>query len=218
MLDEDGSFLRAAVQAEVAVASAAAERLQAMLQGASSAEAVAADADAEALDMHQVEESSMLSASVLAGETTDLCNLDESTIAGVGVGTATQLPPPEPPAGGLTKMPSIAGHLGVAAAEAAAAVEVVDELENRVAQAEEVYRRERAKSVVSTWKYVAVEVPALCIQLKGIEATRGEVLATCQWRTLEQMGALPLAHTAAVDERNGRAARRKGKEWLDATL
>ena len=88
----------------------------------------------------------------------------------------------------------------------------------RVAQAEEVYRRERAKSVVSTWKYVAVEVPALCIQLKGVEAARGEVLATCQWRVLQQMEALPSAHRAAVEERNGRAARRKGTEWLDATL
>ena len=66
----------------------------------------------------------------------------------------------------------------------------------RVRQAEEGYRRERSKSTVSTWKHCGIEVPAVCIHLKGLEARRAEVLQGCLEQAVEAMGMLP---TAAAD-------------------
>ena len=88
----------------------------------------------------------------------------------------------------------------------------------KVAQSEAVYARERAASLVGTWKYCTLELPAILMQLKGIEAGRAELLASCHWKALDAMGALPAAHASALEERTRLAAMVKGRQWLDATL
>ena len=88
----------------------------------------------------------------------------------------------------------------------------------KVEQAEEVYRRERATSLISTWKHCTLEIPAVCIQMKGVEASRSELLASTQWRALDQLSELPNASTNDMEERLRLAAEIKGRRWLDAAL
>ena len=85
----------------------------------------------------------------------------------------------------------------------------------RVAQATSVYERERAASAVSTWTYCTLELPALCLHLKAVEANRAQRLAECQWRALDALSELPNAEMALVEERTRQAATLKGERWLD---
>ena len=88
----------------------------------------------------------------------------------------------------------------------------------RVAQAESVYWRERMLSEVSTWKYCTLEIPAICIQLKGVDAQRADVVAAAQWRALNALSELPTGLANVIEERTRQAASLKGQQWLDATL
>ena len=88
----------------------------------------------------------------------------------------------------------------------------------RVAQAEGVYRRERALSEVSTWKYCTLEIPGACIFLKSAEARRAQALASAQWSALDALSALPTSHANIIEERTRQAASLKGRQWLDATM
>ena len=74
-------------------------------------------------------------------------------------------------------------------------------------------------SLSSTWKYAALEIPAVCLALKALDASRADVLATCEWRALSAFGDLPAAHTGSVEERTLRAAARlKGQSLQEASL
>ena len=120
--DEDASFLRASIQAEVVGTNAAAERIHALL----TSPALEDDTDADAYSMHH--------ASVL--DESGMRNFDDAIATTAIPLGATQE---------VSKMPSVAVHLQAAATEAAAAVVAVDELESRVAQVEEEKRMLQAK-------------------------------------------------------------------------
>ena len=82
----------------------------------------------------------------------------------------------------------------------------------RVAQAEMHYGRERASSVVLTWKYCTLEMPAVVIHLKGVDASRAEVLASCAKRMLEAISEHSTMVATAAVERQGQAATHTARE------
>ena len=74
------------------------------------------------------------------------------------------------------------------------------------------YGEERAASVVLTWKYCTLEMPAVGIHLKGVEARRAEVLAACVQRALEAITEHSTSLATAAVERQGQAATHKARE------
>ena len=81
--------------------------------------------------------------------------------------------------------------------------------EARVTQAEAAYQPARASSVLSTWKYTAVELPAVCLTLRALEAGRREVLDTCLCRTLNAIRDLSAANFEMAEERTEGSRRQK---------
>ena len=83
-----------------------------------------------------------------------------------------------------------------------------------------VYGRERAASGVLTWKFCTLEMPAVGIHLKGIEARRADVVAAATQRTLESLAELLAGVGTGVVERQGLSATHKAREaeWVEAEL
>ena len=71
---------------------------------------------------------------------------------------------------------------------------------------------------LETCKYTSVELPAVCLTLKALEAGRVEVLATCLWRALNAFGEMPAAHAESAEERTLAAAAAKGQQRHEAVL
>ena len=88
----------------------------------------------------------------------------------------------------------------------------------RTAQAEAAYGAARELSVIQTWKFCTLQVPALCCALKADEHARAEETRSLQWIALDGLGQLPIHMTNTVEEMTRHAAEQKGQLWLEATL
>ena len=84
--------------------------------------------------------------------------------------------------------------------------ELVQAEATRVAQAEEAYARERAASLVATWRFCTLEVPAVLVHLRSIEASRVEQLSEARRRALGAMSHLPGVVARAIEARTQQAA------------
>eukprot|EP00965_Chrysotila_dentata_P166570 5499211-Pleurochrysis_carterae.AAC.2 len=94
----------------------------------------------------------------------------------------------------------------------------LESVEQRVALAEAQYVHAQEVSVVDTWKFVTLHVPAVISELKANEAAREEELKRTQWRVLEALSKLP-EHVANAAEGAAMAvARHKGATWLETML
>lgn len=88
----------------------------------------------------------------------------------------------------------------------------------RSAQQEAAYAAARELSVIQTWKFCTLQVPALCCDLKAAEHARAEEARALQWKTIEALGRLPAQLSNTVEEMTRHAAQREGELWLEATL
>ena len=88
----------------------------------------------------------------------------------------------------------------------------------RVAQAEAGYAAAREASVVATWKFCTLQVPALCCALKASEHARAEEARALLWLAIDALGQLPAQLSNTVEEMTRHAAEQKGNLWLEATL
>ena len=88
----------------------------------------------------------------------------------------------------------------------------------RTAQQEAAYSAARELSVIQTWKFCTLQVPALCCALKAEEHARAEEVRSLQWLAIEALGRLPAQLSNTVEEMTRHAAGREGELWLEATL
>jgi len=94
----------------------------------------------------------------------------------------------------------------------------LDAAVHRVALSEAQYGRAQANSVVDTWKFCTLHVPAVVCSLKAAEHARSEELHSMQWLVLDEMSKLPERLATVVEAATMAAAQQKGERWLDATL
>ena len=88
----------------------------------------------------------------------------------------------------------------------------------RVAEAETAYMSAREASVVASWKFCTLHVPAVCCSLKSADHARVEELQRLQWIVLDALSKVPDRLANAVESVTMSAAKRNGERWLEAIL
>jgi hypothetical protein len=122
-------------------------------------------------------------------------------------------------ASGGRRRPAAEDKAGRAAAERLSRVcQRLEVAVARTAQQDAAYSAARELSVIQTWKFCTLQMPALCCALKAEEHARAEEVRSLQWRAIEALGRLPAQLSNTVEEMTRHAAGREGELWLEATL